>query len=269
MAMRRRLRPAAALPLLLALALAAPAATARDKVVLASPLEQHNNYAGQLIGLIYAEAFRQLDVELEIRSFPAQRASAEAVAGNVDGEVARGYEYAGMQSTMLRVDEPVLEINTSAFTRDPALRLQGWDSLRGSDYKVEHRAGYPVIRAKLEAVVAPGRLSAVVNTELGLRKLALGRTDLYIDNDESVLPLLPTTPFRNGGIRKAGVMERTRVYCYLNRRLQPLVPRLAEVLKHMRSSGKIEQLRAAALEAERKRCADPAGPCGAAVALPR
>lgn len=238
-------------PLLVAAALPGPSAWAVmdvQRIVLASLIEQENTPSQRLLELIYTEAFRQLGVEVQFRIFPAARAQAEAVAGAVDGEMARGFEYESLQNVLMRVPEPAMNVSLSAYARDPAIRVAGLESLRGTSYRVECRAGYPVIERLLAEMVPAAQLSRIAHAEQGLRKLALGRIDLYVDAEEVVEPILAANPAGLQEIRKAGLLERRPIYAYLNRRHAGLALRLAEVLRKMRASGQLDQLRAQAFE---------------------
>ncbi|MCU6501634.1 hypothetical protein LPN04_27945 [Rugamonas sp. A1-17] len=230
---------------------AGPAHAGEDArhLVMATMLEQQNSFAGRWLRLIYTEAFQQLGVAVEIRSLPAARASAEAIAGNVDGELARGYDYGTMQTALMRVPEAPFSASSAAYTRNPDIHLaNGWDSLRGTSYRVDFRFGYPVIQQRLAGVLPPGGFSGVLNAELGLRKLAVGRTDLYVDTAEVVDPMLASPEFAHAGIRQAGVLERMPIYAYLNKKHDKLALRLSAVIRKMRDSGQIEQLRQQALK---------------------
>lgn len=245
-----RHRPVLALILLLGLA-AGPsrAGSEATRIVMATMLEQQNSFAGRWLRLIYTEAFQQLGVAVEIRSFPAARASAEAIAGNVDGELARGHDYATMQTALMPVPEAPFSASSAAYTRNPDIHLpNGWESLRGTNYRVDFRFGYPVIQQRLASVLPPGGFSGVLNAELGLRKLVVGRADLYVDTVEVVEPMLASPEFVHAGIRQAGVMERMPIYAYLNKKHEKLALRLAAVIRKMRDGGQIEQLRLQALK---------------------
>jgi ABC-type amino acid transport substrate-binding protein len=220
----------------------------QERIVMAT-FGQENSFASRWLELIYIEAFQQLGVALEIRFFPAARAGAEAQAGNVDGELARSLEYEATQTAMVHVPEPTLYVATAAYTRRPDIHLPpGWESLRGSTYRIEYRFGFSVTERKLMAVVPATSLSAVQNSETGLRKLILGRTDLYIDTVEAIEPLLESAEFRRAGIRVASVLQRGPLYAYLNKKHAHLAPRLAMILRKMRESGQIERYRLQALK---------------------
>lgn len=242
----RRALPARLLAALFAASLLACATVhAQEKIVLASIVEK-DSYAGHLLQLIYDDAFHQLHIDVELRVYPAARAAVETDVGNDDGEASRAAEYGALHSALLRVDAPVLEVTTSAFAHDPKIHVHGLESLRGTGYRVEYRAGHAKPARELPTVVPAASLSTVVDSQLGLKKLALGRTDIYIDVDETILPLLDVEPFKSAHIYKAGVIDAYPVYCYLNQRHAGLVPRLSAILKKMKSNGTIERYRAIA-----------------------
>jgi ABC-type amino acid transport substrate-binding protein len=226
----------------------ADAQAAPGRLVMAT-FGQVDSFASKWLELIYTEAFRQLGVALEIRYLPAARAGAEALAGNVDGELARSVEYEATQTTMLRVPEPTVSVATAAYARRPDIRLApGWEGLRGTAYRTEYRFGYSITERKLMAVLPAAHLSAVQTSETGLRKLVLGRTDLYVDTAEAIEPLLASPEFRDAGIRQASVLQRGPLYAYLNKKHAHLAPRLAAILKKMRDSGQTERFRLQALK---------------------
>lgn len=219
------------------------------RIVMASMLEQQNTYAARWLRLIYTEAFQQLGVELEIRGFPAARASVEAIAGNIDGELTRAYEYGDLQSVLMRVPEAPIWSTTAAYARSSSVQpVNGWESLRGSSYRIEYRFGYRVVQQRLTEVLPQGGYSGAQSSEIGLRKLAIGRTDLYIDNVEVVDSLLDNAEFKSSGIHQVGVLDRSPIYAYLNKKHEKLALRLSAVLKKMRDSGEVERLRQQALK---------------------
>lgn len=218
------------------------------RIVLASLVTNTEGFAARWLALIYKDAFQQLGIELEIRTFPAARAGAEAAAGNVDGELARSFEYQATQPNLVRVPEATFLASTIAYARRPDIQLApGWEGLRNTPYRVEYRLGYPAIASKLAEVLPPSQLAEVRNAETGLRKLVLGRSDLYVDIEDSIAPMLARAEFRNAGIRPSSVMQRGPIHAYLNKQHAELALRLGAVLKKMRDSGQIERYRQQAM----------------------
>lgn len=226
----------------------APAHAQAAPLVMAT-FGQVDSFASKWLRMIYVEAFSQLGVPLEIRFYPAARAGAEALAGHVDGELARSAEYEATQSTMLRVQEPTLFVATAAYALRKDIRLApGWEGLRGTAYRTEYRFGYAITERKLAAVLPATHLTAVQTSETGLRKLMLGRTDLFVDTAEVIEPLLQHPEFSGAGIRQASVLQRGPMYAYLNKKHAHLAPQLAAILKKMRESGQTERFRLKALK---------------------
>jgi hypothetical protein len=219
---------------------------AEDKptIVLASVASLSDGFAARWLALIYGDAFNQLGLPLEIRSYPAARAAVEAAAGNVDGELVRG---PGYETILLRVPEPTIFAKVTAYAARDIVLSPGWDSLRNTPYRVEYRLGYTVMGKKLAAVVTPERLGTVRNAETGLRKLALGRIDLFVDNSETVDSILRRAEFDGSSIHAVSELERMPVYAYLHPRHANLLEPLAAILKNMRDSGQIERYRLQAL----------------------
>lgn len=240
MSVHPSLRPAVLL-LCVALVLACAAAQARDKLVLARPADKESGYARRLFQLVADDAFGKLGYDVEIRNYPPLRASREADAGNVDGEAGRTSQYGDTHPALVRADEVIVVIRIAAFTTDPNIRLDGWDSLKDTPYRIDYRSGYELTKVRLERTVPAARLTGVVDGQAGMQRLALGISDLYIDTNEFGQLMMDKMPERYGKVRVAGWMEQLPLYFYLHRRHAALAPRLAAVLRQMRADGALDR----------------------------
>jgi len=243
-ALRRRLLwpfAAPALLLYVVLMLATTAAEARDKLVLVRPADKESGYARRLFQLVAEDAFGKLGYDVEIRNYPPLRASREADAGNVDGEAGRTLQYGDAHPALVRADEVIVVVRIAAFTTDPALRLDGWDSLKDKPLRIGYRSGYALSKMRLEHVVPASRLSSVVDGQVGMQRLALGLIDLYVDTNEFGQLMMEKMPDRYGKVRVAGWMEQLPLYFYLHRRHAALAPRLAAILREMRADGALDR----------------------------
>lgn len=234
--------------LMVATALSANARAAEPSqlapLVMAATLDTEASPDGAALKRIYTEALRRLGYRLVLRAFPAKRASIMADQGEVDGEIHRVGEYGQSHPNLVRVESAHFSLLFSAYARAPITLGNGWQALKGSRYRVEYAVGTRKCEVELPKVVAPDRLSVVASDLLGLRKLALGRSDLFIDVDSVVQPVLALAEFQGTPIRKVALMEEVKAYAYLHKRHQGLAVRLAEVLSEMKREGLIEQLRA-------------------------
>ncbi|NJL60278.1 MAG: transporter substrate-binding domain-containing protein [Desulfobacteraceae bacterium] len=193
---------------------------------------------------VYTEIFRRMDLKAEFRRYPAKRAGMEADAGNVDGELGRPYEYLSEHTNLIRVEETVFPLNFSAFTAQTSIpELNGWNSLKGTDYRVGYIRGIRTVESNLPKVVVSENLSDVTEPAQGLKQLISGRIDLFVDEESGILTLLNTPEFKDSKIRSAGIMGSVHLYPYLHKKHAALAPKMAEIIRAVKAEGLIEQYR--------------------------
>jgi polar amino acid transport system substrate-binding protein len=203
-------------------------------------------HSGKLRRLIYTEVFKRLGIKAEFREYPSKRASIEAESGNIDGEAIRPRQYGAEHPNLIRVEESLFPMNLSAFTANDSIPpMKGWESFKGTNYRVEYRRGLIVCEHNLSKFVSKENLSDVTEPEQGLKKLISGRTDLFIYDEEWVRTALNTPEFKDSKIRFVGLIESLDVYPYLHKKHASLVPKMAEIIKAMKAEGLIEQYRMA------------------------
>jgi len=216
----------------------------KDNTFVMAFVRPETQYLGKWQRLIYAEIFKRLGIKAELRDYQPKRASMESDAGNIDGEAARPYKYISEHPDLIRVEESLLNINFCAFTAQASIpQLKGWESLKGTDYRVEYLRGISMPEDNLPKVVKKENLSAITEQIQGLKKLVSVRTDLFVDEESGILTLLQTPEFRDSKIRSAGVMGSASLYAYLNKKHAALAPKMAEIIKAMKAEGLIEQYR--------------------------
>ncbi len=208
-----------------------------------------DSFEGRWLSLIYTEALKRLGLTLVYEVYPSKRGSVLSDNGVVDGDLYRAYSYLDVHPNLRRVEASPFSVFISAFAIDPKMQLDGWESLKGTPYRVEYRRGIKVSKVNLTPIVPKEKLSIVNQIPRGLKKLIAKRTDVYVDVENWVIGILKTEAFRNSGIRKVGVMEKTTTHAFLHKKHQELVPKLSKVIKDMKEEGFIEQYRVQA-EAE-------------------
>jgi len=205
---------------------------AGEKIVMVTPLP-NTEVLGKWVELIFSEAFRRLDLEMEYRQYPPKRCGEMANTGAVDGELGRPYGYDALYPNLVRVEEPSMSTYYAAYVTDPDIQLEGWESLKGTNYKVEHLRGAALSTQKLPEVVKPDNLSEINEVTQGLKKLRAGRTDVFVIAANMVDPLLATDTSYST-IRKAGIMAEVHMYPYLHKKHKDLAPKLAAALKEIK-----------------------------------
>lgn len=206
-------------------------------------------YTDRWMRRTYAEAFRRLDVPLQIVVYPLQRLSVMLEQGSIDGEMLRARGYATAHPTLVRVDESVFDVGFALFVANPAHSLHRIDQLASTTMNGIYRRGVLFCESALKAAMPPGRLADITDTPQGLHMLLAGRTDFLCDVDASVLNALYSSEFKGvTTIRKMlEVGTAIPLYPYLHPRRAELAPRLAAALKQMKAEGLVERYRLEAL----------------------
>lgn len=226
--------------LLLAPAYAQPVPT----LVLATP-RPDGNYGGVLLRRIYQELFRRAGVPIEIRTMPTARLVLELASGHVDGDLSRPWAFADSQPTLIRVDEPVLDIVFALWAVNPHIVLNRLEDLPASGYSVSFARGVLECEKGLQAWLPPQRIADVTTTVSALNMLYYGRNELHCGVDVAVLSDAGNSEFagRAALIKVINIAKPSSLYLYLQRKHAALVPQLSQILKKMRSDGTLDHLR--------------------------
>lgn len=192
---------------------------------------------GKFLTLIYTEAFKRLGYTFTVETFPAKRASMLSDNGSVDGELSRVYQYQETHPNVIRVDTPHWKSGFLGVSLKPEIKLSGWNALKNTDYRINYLRGTQGVETNLSKVVGPLQIELVDSETAGLRKVLLGRADLYIDTERVIVNALGSDEFKESGLRVAGIMEEFTGHAYLHKRHKELVPKLAAILADMKKEG--------------------------------
>jgi polar amino acid transport system substrate-binding protein len=214
-----------------------------------------NNFQGQWVRRIYAEAFRRLGVPMEVQIIPLQRLTEMLLRGRIDGDVGRLHSHGQTYPDLVRVEESMYDIVFGLYGIDPTLDLKRIEDLAARPLRAVYVRGVAVCERLLKPHIAPEDLSSLVIDEQGMEMLALGRAHVYCAANHTMADLSLRERYRGLPPPRLvlplsdGTMP---LYAYLNRRHAALAPRLAAVLRDMRTEGVIERLRLEALAATRR-----------------
>jgi polar amino acid transport system substrate-binding protein len=241
----------------LAASLCSPAAPAQQQVAPApfvmATHQPDTNFQGQWVRRIYTEAFRRLGVPMEVQAIPLQRMTEMLDRGELDGDVGRVHAHGLSHPELVRVEESMYDVVFGLYTIDQTIELKRIEELDARPWRAAYVRGVAVCERLLKPHIAPENLSSLVNDEQGMHMLAMGRVHFYCAANHSVADAASREHFR--GLpppRLVLSMGTIALYPYLHRRHAALAPRLAEVLREMRSQGLIERFRTEALAASRK-----------------
>lgn len=214
----------------------------RPVLVLTGAVDTYTTF-GPWLTLIYADALGRLGYRLEYRPYPSKRSSLVSDSGQSDGEIHRVAEYSRLHPELVKVPVPHFTINFVAYAARPLALGNGWQALKETDYRVEYRSGVARPSTQLPLVVPAERLAVANSSLLGLRKLQVGRSDIFVEVEQVAEPVLAMEEFRNTTIRKIALMETADVHAHLNKRHADLAVKLGQVLADMKKEGLIEKYR--------------------------
>jgi polar amino acid transport system substrate-binding protein len=185
---------------------------------------------------ILTEAFRRLGMNLKIVQLPSERALQNANLGIDDGNFVRVEGMEKMYPNLIRVPEAITTLEFTAFTRDGAINVSGWESL--APYRVGIINGWKIV----ENGVAGVKSVTKVRDEHVLFPLLLsGKIDIAVYDyrqGEYALRQLGAK-----GVRAAQHPLAVRpMYPYLNKRHADLVPKLDQTLKAMKKDGTVKRI---------------------------
>lgn len=213
-------------------------------LVLGTP-RPDGNYAGVLLRRIYLELFRRIGVPIEIRILPTARLALELSSGHIDGDLGRPWAYIDSQPTLIRVDEPVMDIGFALWAVNPKIALNRMEDLAGSGYSVNFTRGVAECEKSLQTWLPPSRITDVTSTVSALNMLHYGRNDLYCGVDLAVLSDAGGSEFagRPPPIKLVNIGKPMSLHLYLHSKHAALVPQLAATLKKMKAEGVMDRLR--------------------------
>ncbi|WP_254303989.1 hypothetical protein [Shewanella sp. VB17] len=215
-------------------------ATEKKHITFAFYTDPNTNLYGKWADLIYTDAFSRLGIDFSYVVLPAIRASKMADLGRVDGEGGRIGTYVEQHPNLIRIDEPIVDGSLSAYAHNPAIKIQSWQDIQNSQYKVEYYRGMALAHQLLPKYVPQDRLTNSSTPGESLRKMLRDRIDIYIDSNLLTRELLQTPEFIDKNIKMIAILETTSTYGYLHKRHSELAIKLADVFRQMKSEGKFK-----------------------------
>lgn len=154
-----RVAALAGLALLILPAGGATPAPPQAPLIFGTDAVETNEFGSKWATLAYTEAFRRLDLPVQINHYPLARRTALVESGEIDGDVARIREYGDAHPSMVRVEESFADLNFALFSANPALQLQTVEELRPGNWQVEYRRSILFCEGTLKPLLPAERLS--------------------------------------------------------------------------------------------------------------
>ncbi len=195
-------------------------------------IQQQAAIVTQKANVLYKEAFRRLGYQYITQAYPGKRSIYLVEHEKIDGLVHRVKLFEEHHPKLIRVKEAIVSIHISAYGINPKLKINHWQDLKKPSYHINYWRNIEFIQQKLKIILPKSSLEAVNRSESGLRKLIVGRADIFIGVASVVDILRQETEFKS--IVKLGVIQEVPLYPYLNQRHQELAPQLAEMLRQVK-----------------------------------
>lgn len=181
------------------------------------------------------EAFRRTGYELNIVLLPYDRSLKMVEAGLVDGDLIRTSSIEAQYPDLIRVSEPIYEIDLVVVSYAPIDLSAGWNALSGKS--VGYLLGAKVIEENLPDTAV---LTGVKTAKQLLDLLTKKRVDYAVMSRSFSQPFLGDN--NTSLIVSEQSLTTVQSFVYLNERHAELAPRLAKALRGMKKDGVFQRI---------------------------
>lgn len=185
---------------------------------------------------VLKEAYQKLNIDVQVKKFPAKRAIHMANDGESDGAVNRIMGMDKKYPNLIRVPVSINFSEIVIYTKTNDFVVNGWESLK--PYRIGIRRGIKV----LEDGTFGMNVDPVATNEQLFRKLDAGFNDVVLMGRIAGVTVLKTLPFHDLRILEPPLLT-IKLYHYLHKKNAPLKPNITTVLHAMERSGRIHQIR--------------------------
>lgn len=186
---------------------------------------------------VLEEAYKRLDIDIQVNGRPAPRAIHEANLGISDGELYRIKNMHLKYPNLLMVSVPVGIMEGIAITTQRDLQLTDWQAL--SPHRVCIRNGVKFA----EAGTSHMQVNAVSSNDQLFSMLGKQRCDVIIIAHLTSIPLSLKFARENATSVYQSVLQTYPLFHYLHKKHAYLKPKLEKVLTDMQNEGVIQQIR--------------------------
>ena len=189
--------------------------------------EDQKGFSDQVI----REACKRLGIEVQIIPLASARTLSNVEKGIDDGNFLR---IAGVEKKfphLIRVPEPIVEVQFVIFSKRKDLKTPGWESLK--PYHVGHVRGWLIAEEKIKDV---RQITVVENRTSLFKVLESDRIELAFAELYGGYYLMHTLNLQHLSIAQPPLATQ-EMYLYLNQKHRKLVPKLAKALRDMKRDG--------------------------------
>jgi len=184
--------------------------------------------------LVLEQAYAQLDIEIETRAWPSERALVSSNYGNLDGEVIRINQVGKQYANLIRVPVPVNHFDAMVFTKSSSIVVDGWESLKSLSVLMRIGSKYA------EFGIQSPNVRKLPSYEEVFQTLNNSRFDVAVSTR-----IIGTQEIKKLGLKDVLMIEPPLhsydLFHFLHRKHESLVPNIESVLKKMERQGEIKK----------------------------
>jgi len=189
------------------------------------------------------EAYKRLNMKLEIKTMPGERALAASNGGDVDGELYRKKDISVAYPNLVVIPVAIISVDEMAYVKNAkAAKISDWASL--GPYNVGYRKGIKLIE---DNIVAGTKTTPVATLEQLFKMLEEGRIDVAIETNISGLETIGKLGLSDIVMLDAPIAKSPLYHC-LNVKNQKLAEPLTAVLRKMEKDGTILDIQKKAMQ---------------------
>lgn len=189
-----------------------------------------------MLDLIVKEAFIRLDIIVDIPFLPAERSIMAANSGLHDGELNRIEGMERLYPNLVRVPESNMDFKFVAFSKKKVFETTDWSTLR--PLRVGFIKGWKILEQNMKD---HPNIIFVNSAEQLFRQLDKEHIDIALYGELVGHAQLKKMDITNYRVLSPPLATK-KMYMYLNKRHEALVPKVAEALKSMKNDGTYDRI---------------------------
>ena len=185
--------------------------------------------------LIVKSMFQRIGIEAKVVSLPSERSLINANTGQDDGNIARIKGLEKKYKNLVMVPEKVIDFDFVAFTKNKQLKIKNWKSLK--PYNLGFINGWKVFEKKVKDYKS---LVRTKNEEQMFKLVENNRADIVLYDKWSGLWWTKNNSSKISHLEPP--IATFKLYLYVNKKHEKLVPSLAKSLKTMKADGTYQKI---------------------------
>lgn len=219
--------------LLFIMLISAAPSIADDLIILTS---RDNSPLNAITESVVDEAYRRIGKKVKFERFPGNRSILMANSGKADGEVSRLRFVIKKYQNLRVVPVPVFHSELVALTKNPAIKINGWESL--TPFRTVAPGSFKLVWNKLKS---HKKVTKVADALSAINKLIKEEADVAILNKYEAERLIDIFGYRDIIVNDPS-LETKPIYHLLHKKNEYLIQMLSNALTEMTDDGTMQTI---------------------------